>query len=340
MGGDRWKQIAFAVTPALLLLAISEIAARAWLGNGFHGVLATPAAIRSLVTPSPRVTAGAPLIRFDPEVGYACLPGKHEVVVHRGAAAKKFTATIGQDGLRIAAATDGAVNRPEVWILGCSFTWGYMLNDNETFPWLIQEHLPDAHVRNFGCNGCGTIQQLLYLRRTATHRENPPAVAVFVYNPFHLERNTLSDHVYSMFQMNQQELNLAGYPVTSLQPGGAVDVRIVPVFSPEGVRLAAQPGPEPLALAQAILGEIRNLCDRMRIRPIFAVQSGVRDVGLPVHARKLGFEVVDISVPLESAQFTFLPLDPHPNAQANQRYAQNLLPVILSALTGTSSVSR
>ena len=315
----------FAVAPTVLLLVVLEVVARLWLGAGFHGRLALPAAIITLAGNTQRITVDGPLVRPDPELGYACLPGIHRIKVLSGARSRSFVATIGQDGLRVTSGVEQGADRPEVWILGCSFTWGYLLNDDETFPWIVQQGLPSARVKNFGCNGCGTIQQYLYLKRAADQHLRAPSIAVFVYDPFHLQRNTLSPSVIGEFRSQETSLGDLGYPVAELQPGGDLSVRIVSIFSPEAARIPPQSDARNSELARGIVTRIKKLCDAMHVRPVFAVQSGsVRDE-LPVFAREAGFELVDISVPLTDSSYTFRPLDPHPNARANRVYAARLL---------------
>jgi hypothetical protein len=54
-------------------------------------------------------------------------------------------------------ATDAhARSKPEIWLFGCSFTHGWSLNDEETYPWVLQERLPMYEVVNYGAWRCGT----------------------------------------------------------------------------------------------------------------------------------------------------------------------------------------
>jgi hypothetical protein len=322
---SRSRIVVFAVAPSVMLLIVLEAAARFWLGPGFRGWLALPVAITTLAGNTQRIAVDGPLVRPDRDIGYACLPGVHRVSVRSGTRSRSFTATIGQDGLRITSPGEQGADRPEVWILGCSFTWGYLLNDDETFPWIVQQGLPSARVRNFGCNGCGTIQQYLYLKRAAERQRRTPSIAVFVYNPFHLQRNTLSPSVVGEFRSQEASLGDPGYPVVELQRGGDLSVRMVPIFSPEAARIPPQSDARNSELARRIVTGIGKLCSAMRVRPVFAVQSGSLNDELPVFAKGAGFELVDIAVPLTDSSYTFRPLDPHPNARANRVYANRLL---------------
>lgn len=51
-----------------------------------------------------------------------------------------------------------------VMLLGDSFTYGWGVGDNETYPHLLEEMMPGTAVRNFGMEGFGTSHQLLLYR--------------------------------------------------------------------------------------------------------------------------------------------------------------------------------
>lgn len=122
-----------------------------------------------------------------PVLGYALRPGRFDIKFGDG---HIWHSTHLADATRITHPPgDRRGALPQVWIFGCSFTYGWGLDDNETFPWRLQELLPDREVRNFGVGGYGTLQSLLQLRE-ALGRSAAPAVAVLAYGDFHDERNT------------------------------------------------------------------------------------------------------------------------------------------------------
>ena len=77
---------------------------------------------------------------------------------------------------------------PEIWILGCSFTHGYGVNDMETYPAQLQELMPGYRVRNFGMDGYGTFQNWMTLRHELAKGQKP-ALVVLAYGAFHDQRN-------------------------------------------------------------------------------------------------------------------------------------------------------
>jgi hypothetical protein len=135
------------------------------------------------------VTPGGRLFTPHPTRGYAQLPGTFVVTLRDG---YSFTMTHLPSGLRIthplATSTDTR-SKPEIWIMGCSFTHGWSLNDQGTYPWLLQDHLPEYEVVNYGVEGYGTLHALLQLRETLT-TQCPPRVVVYAYASLHDGRNT------------------------------------------------------------------------------------------------------------------------------------------------------
>lgn len=61
---------------------------------------------------------------------------------------------------------DGIVNkRPKLVMIGGSYTHGNAISDDETFPWKLQQMLPQLEVLNYSVGGYGTLQSLLKLQQ-------------------------------------------------------------------------------------------------------------------------------------------------------------------------------
>lgn len=78
---------------------------------------------------------------------------------------------------------------PVLVAAGCSFTFGHGLNDRDTWPWLLQEKLPNYHVVNVGCMGYGTDQALLAAERQLLQAPGKTALVVLGFADFQIERN-------------------------------------------------------------------------------------------------------------------------------------------------------
>jgi len=81
---------------------------------------------------------------------------------------------------------------PSVLLVGCSFTFGVGLRDDETLGWKLQQRFPDVRFRNFGASGYGTYQSLLLLRDLVETKHEHPALVIYGFVPFHADRNVLT----------------------------------------------------------------------------------------------------------------------------------------------------
>jgi hypothetical protein len=71
----------------------------------------------------------------------------------------------------------------EQWLLvGCSYTQGLFLADEQTFGWLLQTQFPSVHLRNFGTGAYGSYQSLLRFRR---ERSTKPTLVIYGFGDFH-----------------------------------------------------------------------------------------------------------------------------------------------------------
>ena len=96
--------------------------------------------------------------------------------------------TFWADGLRATAPQRGhrAVELP---LLGCSYTQGWAVTDEETYAWHLQTMLPDVTMLNYGTAGYGTYQSLLALEGHFARATRPAPLVVYGLIPAHEVRN-------------------------------------------------------------------------------------------------------------------------------------------------------
>lgn len=145
------------------------------------------------VTPVPQPPAAAEAANLyvaDPELGW--LNRANSKLLLSAAGAAPNTVTVLPNGAR-------ATGRPrpfereaphrDLIFIGGSFTFGFGLNDHETYAWKVQTLLPDWSVHNFGVNGYGTCQSYILLKRLfERHRWHRPVV-IYGFIEHHKERN-------------------------------------------------------------------------------------------------------------------------------------------------------
>ena len=79
-------------------------------------------------------------------LGWRTRPGRHRFPSYR-LPGEHFHKTILPDGSR-AAAPDAGPARPELVLVGCSYTLGWAVDDSDTWAWRLQQHLPELRVLN------------------------------------------------------------------------------------------------------------------------------------------------------------------------------------------------
>jgi len=282
---------------------------------------------------------GSSLYQPDTELGYVQRPGPYKITMPSG---YTFTATHQENGLRVTHIDEGddAESRPEIWIFGCSFTYGWSLNDHETYAWKLQEDFPDFEVVNFGVGAYSTVQSVLQFQSAARKREKKPALVVLAYASMHDERNTslrswrkmlvtydgrneLLLHPYARFGENQkiefkyrkQEFN--EFP---LSRRSALMHFLEDVYIQWEARTQKSQN-----VSKAMVVSMARFCEKNNIPFVLAgidSDRGTREVLL--FCRKMNIPAVDISVNLFRPGYRNLPHDTHPSALANKFYAEKL----------------
>jgi hypothetical protein len=84
-------------------------------------------------------------------------------------------------------------DRSKIIFVGGSFTQGWAISDNETYPWKVQKAFPEFEVLNYGTGGYGTYQSLLTLEQSmpALHK---PKIVFYGFMAGHEKRNVAPAH--------------------------------------------------------------------------------------------------------------------------------------------------
>jgi hypothetical protein len=288
--------------------------------------------------PVVEVTPGGRFFQKDPILGYTHIPGRFTVTLGDD---YSFTATHLPTTLRIThppRAGESADPRPEIWIFGCSYTYGWSLNDEETYAWLVQQSLPDFEIVNFGVNGYAQIHAFLQIRRALEKRPRP-AVAVVTYAGFHDGRNTFS-RGWRKALSTWNKLGPLVQPYARLGAEGRLRVAY------GSVEFAAMPLIRVSALAHYIELKIEEFeVRRLRSHAVtetllLEIASLARANGVPLviagisedpptknvlrFAEENGIPWVDMSTDLSAPGFRNLPIDTHPSALAHREFARKL----------------
>ncbi|MCA8979295.1 MAG: SGNH/GDSL hydrolase family protein [Planctomycetes bacterium] len=285
------------------------------------------------------IEPGGRLFQPHPRLGYTHIPGDYRITLADG---YQFEVSHDDAGLRRTCpkgeeSLHGEAG--EIWILGCSFTYGWSINDAETFPWRLQEWLPKYRVMNYGTNGYGTVHGLIELE-DAIAAGNAPDVAVIAYGSFHDDRNTFVRH-------RRKGVNAWKKFGPLIQPYGSLDSNGELVVEMAGTEYAEWPLQRQSALvhrlerayndwesehanshavSKAIVKRMHELAQANGIELVLVGMARTPETeDMVEYAKSLGMEAADVSLGLrKNKHLRNLPHDGHPNAEANELFAKKI----------------
>ena len=135
------------------------------------------------------IPAEQQVVQFDAELGWRNRPGTYRASFQAGGRSYPVTTTIGPTGERRHALSPAAEDaREDVAVVGCSYTFGCGVNDDDVYAARLARAEPGVNVVNLGTNGYGTYQALLTLERRYAQRP-PPRVVIYGFLAHHAARN-------------------------------------------------------------------------------------------------------------------------------------------------------
>ena len=166
-----WVLYVIVLVPICLELALRVISAKPYIQEDYHIEISPPNAF-----------AG------NDSLGIQLEEGTFSIVLNRKV---EFTTTHTSEGQRLVPDNDSISDRPEVAILGCSFTYGYGVSDHETFAAILQQNHPNLDFNNHAVIGYGSLQSYFQLESLIKKGTKPEAV-ILNFASDHFERNGLS----------------------------------------------------------------------------------------------------------------------------------------------------
>ncbi|WP_210772221.1 hypothetical protein [Pseudodesulfovibrio sp. zrk46] len=284
----------------------------------------------------------------DPHLGWTLAPNKtneNSFAIPRKKLSLKYTVTTDAQGRRVT--TESPVDSDTtINFYGCSNTFGWGLDDNTTYTWLVQAARPDSAIHNYGVSGYSLYQILLKMEQTI--ERDRPKLVILGFSPG-LEARSVSDHHYLRILAEQGG---TAPSCISKDKGGKRALKRYPV---EGYKHLPLSDKSPLIklverrlnrlfyggrakneahrkTTEHLLLSMEHLCKKHGAT--FHVQYLVANTGYREFLHKTGLNwapgPVDLDLCDEVGTYLYRlsPFDGHPNVAANAAYAEELGPVI------------
>lgn len=278
-------------------------------------------------------------------LGFALQPGTFTVQINEAA---PYQVSHGPDSLRVSSTKDIDPSQEQIFLMGCSYTYGMGVDDSLTFSHKLQEKFPQYRFRNFGVPGYGTVQS--YLQVLAQLKNgNAPKMIIINFADFHLERNVLSSgfrrDLFMGFARShtsiQTDILRARIPYLETDsaekhlvwsdwkeiyenwPGREIfaSVNFLQGFSDRANQLSKKDEQGSLELFSTIY----SLCLQHDIELLvtgLTQTNKTHKVLAELHST--GITTLDISLDLTKAEYTQLPHDSHPNSSAHRHYFKKI----------------
>jgi hypothetical protein len=288
-----------------------------------------------------RVEPGGKLYEDDPQLGYRLKPGRFTVFMADGFPVETIHWSSPE---RATAEAESPADRPEIWMLGCSITYGWSVPDTETFPWLVQQSLPTRKIRNFGVPGYSDLMGLLRMRNEIKNGRRPAGV-VLVYGSLHDERNAgLRRWQKTLIRPRDENLGPQAQPRAQLDQEGNL------VISSRPVEFREFPGMRQWSIPHSIekrwtkieanavpVVEISRRIIETTAREaeqagawflLSGIENDSRTRAMLSWWQNRGGQAVDLSVDLEQPGMRNHPHDVHPGPRAHRIFAEKLILVL------------
>lgn len=329
------KPVQFAVL-LVVLLGTSEVALR-WNGH-------LPYRLPSIA------------IRYQPPhcflptrlLGVELNPGAYVVTLNEGLV---YRATHNERRERVTSLVEKDPQLPEVALLGDSMTYGMGVDDDATYPFLLNETLNGARVANLAIPGTGTVHSYLRLKEYL-RLGNRPAVVVLTFLDFHDDRNTYGPQTkemlragtrgagddvaalgkdrpwtYAYARIRDESLEVAEedlHPVAGWTAPLRRTFALINLFE-RGREQWSFRRVRPAEVTHRLISMTSDLCGQYGCRFLVGVMSrGRRTEDVQAYCSRRGIRSTDLSVDFGDRRFTNYPFDAHPSPLAHQAIAAKL----------------
>jgi hypothetical protein len=277
-------------------------------------------------------------------LGISLKPGNYSITLNKKV---HFSATHTAHNQRQTPYSAADSIEQSIAFLGCSFTYGYGVNDTETFVSKLQQKHANWSLLNYGVIGYGTVQSLIQLKDII--RKGETDAVILNFSSFHFMRNALT-------QTYRKNLKL-GYAHSSESVDSVMHNARFPYINacdckPQYADWTNMhdnwTGREYLAsinwiqtlneqykdskidaleLTTCLLKKMQKLCQEAHIKFAVVCLDSTTETD-QLHSKLTTIPWLDVKFDFESKSKTFAPYDSHPNAAGHQYITEKIDPFL------------
>ena len=314
-----WVLYIIVLIPICLELALRVISAKPYIQTDYHIEVSPPNAFTG-----------------HDSLGIILNPGTYDIILNREV---DFHTTHTSEGQRLVSDTSNATGRPKIALMGCSFTYGYGVNDEETFATILQKKYPNLDFNNYGVIGYGTLQSYFQLQ-TLVRNDTAPDVVILNFASDHFERNALTRKFRRAMKIGfdrsletaREMMQTSNFPYLQNPEDSITYERWEDLYSDWKWRdkLAAvnwiQTQSDNLAdrskdlvdISAVIIERMNELCRENDIQfVVFLLDEDERIRRLEDSLTNQNIEVLKVGFDFNSPEYTNVPFDIHPNQKGH-----------------------
>lgn len=237
--------------------------------------------------------------------------------------------------------SDTIVRDKFIAVAGCSFAFGYGVNNNETLPYFLQQQMQGYEVYNYGVSGYGTQHLLLQTREKITPKEikQKQGILIYFFIDNHLNRLIGSRRIIKLWGENfpyfflddEKKLQQAGTfktgrrwktlfykTITNSAIVDILDLEIPFSISDDNFKLAA-------AVIKESKKEFEKNFPGSKFVVLFCPGSKCSgELAALLAKRNIDFVDYALLFDIKSKEYRSHYSDPHPNGKAYEEIAKNL----------------
>jgi len=326
----RTKTLTFILIQLILIILGLELSLR-WLGH--HPYRTTPFTIES----QPQFC-----LLPDSLYGIRLNPGQFNVSIN----GLQFHTTHLPNGQRITPPPPDTIPQKQVHLYGCSFPYGFGLDDSLSYPYRLQQARPNLQIHNKAVPGYGTIQAFHQLQHSLAQKDTPD-IAIIHYASFHDERNALSPQYRKALHISFQQANpiiktlftQSRFPYltpshtyshstwSQLYQHWPLREQSSIIHYLQNIVDAQKLSPhETTSITQKIFRDLHTLCQAAGIQLIIAgITQDTHTQQMLLYCDSLNIPTWNLMIDMTNPQNTNAPHDDHPNANSHAHYTQSAL---------------